>query len=113
YAPERPAPGHAKPDFVGWSGLGPVAVLLEEVMGLQADMVNTRLTIDVSLLEEYGVKNYPFGGKGTLDIKVNSRAKAETEPEIELESSLDFELVVKWGEKEKSRKIRAGESIKV
>jgi glycogen debranching enzyme len=38
YAPERAAPGNrAKGDFVGWSGLAPIAGLLEYVMGLRAD----------------------------------------------------------------------------
>lgn len=35
YSPEEAAPGSpAKPDFCGWGGLGPVAVLFEFIFGL-------------------------------------------------------------------------------
>ena len=35
YAPDRVGSGCSAPDFVGWSGLPPVAVLFEDVFGLQ------------------------------------------------------------------------------
>ena len=38
YAPESAAPGDpARPDFVGWTGLTPIAMLIEDVIGLWVD----------------------------------------------------------------------------
>ena len=42
YSPEKPAPAtrwdgenYCRQDFVGWSGLGPIALMLENIIGLQ------------------------------------------------------------------------------
>jgi glycogen debranching enzyme len=71
YAPETAAPGDpAKPDFVGWTGLAPIAVLLEDVLGLWVDWP-LRRAIWHRYLEtdgHYGVHNYPLGPDGTLNL---------------------------------------------
>jgi hypothetical protein len=102
YAPERAAQGNrAKGDFVGWSGLAPIAGLLEYVMGLRADAPSGRLLWDVRLLERHGVNNYPFGKNGVLDLSCAARSSAAQEPEVEIGSTIPLELVVRWegGEK--------------
>ena len=102
YAPERAAPGNpAKSDFVGWSGLAPVAGLFEYVLGLRADAPGGRLLWDVRLLEGHGVSRYPFGRHGVLDLSCAARGSAGEEPRIEARSTVPLELVVRWegGEK--------------
>jgi hypothetical protein len=44
----------ARQDFVGWTGLPPVAVLFEYVFGLRPDVPTGALTWDVRLLEGQG-----------------------------------------------------------
>ena len=64
YAPESAAPGEpAKPNFVGWTGLTPIAMLLEDVIGLHVDWPQRRVTWDRQLATEaaYGVYQYPLG----------------------------------------------------
>lgn len=57
-----PIPGDpAKPDFVGWSALGPIAVLFEYVFGLRPHVPSRTLVWDIRLLDAFGVKRYPFG----------------------------------------------------
>jgi glycogen debranching enzyme len=103
YSPERPAQGKpAKPDFVGWSGLTPVAGLFEYVFGLRADAPSGRLLWDVRLLEEHGVRRYPFGVEGVLDLSCASRGSAREEPRIEVRSSVPLELMVRWERGEKT-----------
>jgi hypothetical protein len=78
-----PVPGSpSKGDFVGWSGLGPVAVLFEYVFGLRADVPGATLVVDVRLLDGYGVRRYPFGEAGVLDIAVASRGAFDEPPRI-------------------------------
>jgi len=97
YAPELVAPGNrAKDDFVGWSGLAPVAGLFEYVMGLRADAPNGRLLWDARLLERHGVDDYPFGRDGVLDLACQARSSAGEEPKIKLRSTVPLELVIRW-----------------
>lgn len=97
YAPEMAAPGSpAKPDFVGWTGLPAIAVLLEEVFGLQPDVPNHTLVWDVRLLDEHGVENYPFGAKGVLDLKCYARDSVLEKPLIEIRSNVSVKLKVRW-----------------
>ena len=97
YAPEAAAPGKpAKGDFVGWGGLGPVAVLLEYVFGLQPDVQHSRLTWDVRLAEEHGVRRYPFGANGLLDLFCPARSSAAERPQIRAHSTTPVDLVVRW-----------------
>jgi glycogen debranching enzyme len=97
YAPERTAPGNrAKGDFVGWSGLAPIAGLFEYVMGLRADAPSGRLLWDVRLLESHGVERYPFGSNGVLDLSCAARGGAGEEPEVEISATVPLEVVVRW-----------------
>ena len=103
YAPERPARGNkAKGDFVGWSGLAPIAGLFEYVMGLRADAPSDRLLWDVRLLENHGVTNYPFGRNGVIDLSCAARNFAADEPEVEIKSTVPLELDVRWDGGEKT-----------
>jgi glycogen debranching enzyme len=103
YAPESPARGSLSGrDFVGWAGVPPIAVLLEYVFGLRPDASEKRLLWDVRLLDSHGVKHYPFGADGSLDLFCAGRKSEDEEPRIEATSTLPVKLVVRWkaGEKE-------------
>jgi hypothetical protein len=97
YAPDVIKPGsHSKPGYVGWTGVPPIAVLLEDVFGLSQDAVSNRLTWHVRLLEEHGVNRYPFGSNGVLDLKCNRRISQDDQPSIEIHSNAPFTLEVIW-----------------
>jgi len=97
YAPESADRGiPAKPDFVGWTGLPAIAVMLEEVFGLQQDVPAHTLVWDVRLLDEHGVAGYPFGAQGVLDLKCHARESAQHRPVIEARSTVPVRLKVRW-----------------
>jgi hypothetical protein len=97
YAPEAAAPGEtSKPGYVGWSGLPPIAVLFEDVFGLAPDALSARLTWNVRLLEEHGVRRYPFGQHGVLDLACARRATAQEKPTVEIESNVPLTLEIRW-----------------
>jgi len=97
YAPEVAAPGSpAKGDFVGWTGLAPVAVLFEYVFGLRPTAEGNRLLWDVRLTEEHGVTQYPLGGAGLLDLHCAERASGAQKPEVQVTANQPVELVVCW-----------------
>ena len=97
YAPEEAAPGiPAKADFVGWTGLPPVAVFLEYVLGLRADVPARRLVWDVRLTGEHGVKRYPFGPGGLLDLACRRRETADERPSVEIRANVPVTVEVRW-----------------
>lgn len=71
YAPETAAPGEpANPNFVGMTGLTPISMLLEDVIGLTIDWPLRRVVWDRRLVTDqpYGVRNYPLGDEGVVDL---------------------------------------------
>ena len=97
YAPEKTERGNvAKPDFVGWSGLPPVAVLFEYVFGLRPNVPTNTLVWDVRLLEEHGVTQYPFGEGGILDLSCAERKSVEEKPVITVQTNVPVLLEVHW-----------------
>lgn len=74
YAPDHCQPSHHKelgglvrPNFVGWSGLGPLAMLIEQVFGLQFDAEANAVSWDIRTTGDHGVTNLRFNG-GTLSL---------------------------------------------
>ena len=95
YAPEN-VQGNNNKDFVGWTGLAPIAVLFEYAFGLHPDVPNGRLIWNVRLLDEHGVGKYPFGKKGVLELKCKGRLCVSQEPVIEATSTVPVNLIINW-----------------
>jgi hypothetical protein len=97
YAPEQIAPGKpSRPDFVGWGALGPIAVLLEYLFGLRPDAARNTLTWDIRLTDAFGVKRYPFGRDGQIDLSCAARASATDEPHVTVTSNVPVEVEIVW-----------------
>ena len=73
YAPEYPYPATkeggrtARPNFVGWSGLGPIAMLLEQIFGFDLNAVENHVRWLIGTAGRHGVRNLHFNG-GTLSL---------------------------------------------
>lgn len=87
----------SKPDFCGWSGIGPVAVLLEYVFGIRPDVPRREIVWDVRLLDEFGVEQYPYGPDGTLSLKCAARREYAQEPVVTITSTVPVRLRLRWG----------------
>lgn len=110
YAPER-AEGKCKRDFVGWTGLPPIAVLFEYAFGLRPDVSKNRLLWDVRLLEEHGVSDYPFGTETVVDLRCAKRQSQAEPPAIRVVANKDVQLVVKWQKREKTIALTANNAF--
>lgn len=98
YAPEALEPGFmARKDFVGWTGLPPIAVFIEYILGIQSDYSQKKIIWNVHQLEEHGIERYPFGPEGVVDLKVGRRSKSTEKPVITVKTDIPFELIVNWG----------------
>jgi glycogen debranching enzyme len=97
YAPEDFSPGSkAKKDFVGWSGLGPIALFLEFIIGLHPDVLTNILRWDIYLTEQHGVKNYPFGKEGIMNLECKSRSSILDRPVVKITSNIPVTVYLSW-----------------
>lgn len=95
YAPDI-IKGNDRKDFVGWTGIVPITVLFEYVFGLRPDVPQQRLVLDVRILDEYGVRNYPFGKNGTITVQVDKRKSLLDKPKVNITSTIPFTLDLRW-----------------
>ena len=110
YAPERFGGNFregspAKRDFVGWTGLSPIAVLFEFVFGIKPFASENKIVWNVELLERHGVERYPFGTDGELTLICEARNDKSEEPKIEVKSNLPVEIEILWDGKSRTIKI--------
>ena len=59
-APDKPL-GCGVADFVGWGGLGPVANLIESVLGLDIDVPGKTITWHITKTDRHGITNLNLG----------------------------------------------------
>lgn len=107
YAPETAAPGQpARPDFVGWTGLTPIAILLEDAVGLKVDWPQRQVTWDRRLAAPggYGISRYPLGSDGRLDLFGDPQ-------QIVITTNVPFNLQVNDGDVTIRKAISVGETI--
>jgi glycogen debranching enzyme len=63
YAPDTAKPGTpAKPDLVGWSGLGPILYLIEYGIGVRVDAPSNTIAWNIRSSERVGIERLRFGG---------------------------------------------------
>jgi glycogen debranching enzyme len=97
YSPDM-VQGNNGRNFVGWTGLVPVNVLLEHVFGLRPDVPGNTLTVDVRLTDEYGITRYPFGRTGCLAIHCRKRKSISVKPRVSVETNVPLKIIIKWND---------------
>ncbi len=113
YSPENDEPGFmARKNFVGWTGLPPIAVLIEYILGIRGDYAEEEIVWDMHLTDEHGIHRYPFGPDGTISMTAAKRKSATEEPKLNIESNIPFKLRVIYGDgKEKILEITPEKKI--
>lgn len=57
-----------RPDFVGWSGLGPTAIFIEHVLGIKVAMARREITWRLHLKEDHGIDALRTGPTERTDM---------------------------------------------
>jgi len=104
YAPELARPASTDPDrpetlsrqdFVGWSGLGPIAMLIENVLGFTVDGADGRVTWDLTRTDRHGIERLPVGGLNLVGLVAAPRAAADGPVEIAATARRSYVLEVR------------------
>ncbi|MCL1909630.1 MAG: hypothetical protein FWG05_01705 [Kiritimatiellaeota bacterium] len=97
------------PRFVGWSGYGPIACLIEQVLGFAADAPSNTLTFTMRRDDEHGIRKLRFGAV-SADVICAAKTGADAAREINITASAPFTLRVIADGAEKCFGIPEGES---
>ena len=84
----------SKGDFVGWTGIGPIAFFIEYAIGIRADAPANGLVWNIRSSHRVGIDNFSFGGK-TLSLACEE-ADATGRRHIKIRSSGVFDLTISW-----------------
>ena len=70
--------GYSRPDFCGWSALGPISLFIENVLGIrEVNALEKRIVWEPSSGKRNGIKNLKMGGKNFTLIAYPERGEAE------------------------------------
>jgi len=104
YASETDIPGTrwdsrflCRPNYIPSSGHGPVAMLIENVLGFTADAPNDQLIWRPWLLNKHGIRNFKFGNN-LITLKCEKREAKEAPLVIKGLTSSPFRLTIILGE---------------
>ncbi|MDR1121961.1 MAG: glycoside hydrolase [Dysgonamonadaceae bacterium] len=115
YAPEAGFfPAQSRKDFVGWTGITPISILLEYIFGIRPLVSDSHspsetadIIWDIHFTDAIGVKNYPFGTDATIDFQCARRKKTTDHPRITVKSNRNFTLKLRWERGEEIIKVKA------
>lgn len=101
YSPDSASPGtrwdatfYGRQDFVGWSGVGPIALLLEQVLGLDVRGAEGKVVWTVTRTDRHGVSRMPLGLDNEVGLIAAGRAGESAPLQITVEARRPFVLSV-------------------
>ena len=98
YMPEHIAYSSPHGDFVGWTGLIPISVMIEYVFGITSDVPNNKIVWRINRTEEHGVLQYPFGRIGRVDLICRERNDKGERPIVEVKSDIPLQVEIVWND---------------
>jgi len=117
YCPEGDKPGmtpytktFVKPDFVGWTGTGPISMLIENIIGLDVNAPARTVTWDIRLTEEHGVRQLQIGD-GHADFLCRERKNPSATACVEIRSDVALTVRLRCDGRETELQVPAGASV--
>ena len=94
YSSESSAHGKfCKPDYVGWSGLGPIQLLIEDVLGIKANALEKRIDWRLRRTDRHGIEHLQFGDI-CASLVASRRDNLNSPVEFTVTTDKPFELCV-------------------
>jgi len=118
YCPEGDKPGltpytrdFVKGDFVGWTGSGPIAMLIENIIGLDVNAPERTVTWDIRLTEEHGVRQLEIG-EGKADFLCRARKNPAAPARVDIRSDTPLTVRLRCDGRETELAVPAGATVK-
>jgi glycogen debranching enzyme len=92
----NPAVGHGAGEFVGWGGIGPVANLIEYILGLEINAPEKVIVWRIRRTDRHGIENLTLNNI-TATLICAARQTADAECHITITNSGPFTLRVQNG----------------
>ncbi len=111
YAPESASPGSSSQgDFVGWSGVGPIAQLIENYIGIIPDVPERTIQWNLLTRREVGLRNLEMGDFTITEIRAKRRETREDPPELIIDTPESFQLDLYDGRVDTTIQVEPGQS---
>ena len=109
YAPDYFLPGDpSKPDFVGWTGCGPIQLLFENIIGIRPNAARKTLLWKLDRIDRHGVENLKVGDN-LISIVCEKRENKESPANIVVDCKKEFLLKVICEKKEHDFRLERGQ----
>jgi glycogen debranching enzyme len=94
YSPELMMRGNpSQKDFVGWTGCGPIQLLIENVLGFRPDGAHRSLLWNIQRIDRHGIERLVFGDV-TVTLIAQARASSSAPLELHVSTNRPFSLTV-------------------
>jgi len=109
YSPDSYARGlWSRPNFVGWSGCGPIELLIENILGIRADASKNEVFWYINRIDKHGLNNLRFGDV-TASFVCSKRKAVDKSCKVEITSNNSFQLkILNWTKPVKVFEIKKG-----
>jgi hypothetical protein len=111
YSPEMYIPGTnatgvymCKANYVGWTGLAPISMLIENIIGIRADAIQNKIVWNITQDCVHGIREFRFN-KATVSLVATPQPRGYS---IEVTSNKPIRLELRVGGEMKSCDIKAG-----
>jgi glycogen debranching enzyme len=104
--------GLAKPDFVGWTGCGPVQLLIENVMGIRSEGVNHTIHWHLRRSDRHGVEKLNVGGVA-VNLVCEKRAGARDPAQVTLRADGPFTVIIHGPQQTRKILLKPGQPLTV
>lgn len=93
YIPSTQASGvlMCKKNYMGWTALAPISMMIENVIGLRCDAEHNRIVWNITQQCEHGMKNFHFNGK-TIDLMAKPSGNDSYVIEVNADKTFDLQL---------------------
>jgi len=101
--------GRANRDFVGWTGLGPISILIENIIGIEVNAPANTVTWQMKRLDRHGIKNLHFG-KNTISLIASARNSEDESNKIQVIADKPFTLAIMKNGSKLISELKSGKS---
>ncbi|MDO8586232.1 MAG: trehalase family glycosidase [Armatimonadota bacterium] len=96
--------------FVGWGGIAPIALFIEDILGIRVDAPSNTITWRIRKLERHGIESLHLGDK-TVSLICDARSSEAQPCDITVRTDGDVRLVIDLPSGRTDRRLHKGSHV--